>query len=235
MWDDEDDISDQKELDQNRRRKRNTCSRPDGSNDPSKVRPYLKWEVLQCGLKTSGEPGYGEWRTRMDSVRKDIECYFDRLKQSFMVLKVPNNFRKKVNIADMMFTLVAIQNMILECKVATNEYHSWELQENWQNVNPAAVPEINWIDLEHALDLVEEEDMTEEEAAVDHFIRCLPQIRKKNKNNAEIHNNDGYHDVGNTFFPLDYQVRIMQHLAGWTEDIQMNLKKFSLHGNKSFW
>ena len=83
---------------------------------------YLEGEVLQCGLKSSSEPGYGEWRTRMESVRKDIECYFGRLKQRFRVLKVPNNFRKKVNIDDMMFTLVAIQNMILEWKVATNEY-----------------------------------------------------------------------------------------------------------------
>ena len=40
---------------------------------------YLKWEVLQCGLKTSSEPGYSDWRTRMESVRKDIECYFDEL------------------------------------------------------------------------------------------------------------------------------------------------------------
>ena len=37
---------------------------------------YLKWEVLQCGLKSSSEPRYGEWRTIMESVRKDIECYF---------------------------------------------------------------------------------------------------------------------------------------------------------------
>ena len=91
----------------------------------------------------------------MESVRKDIECYFGRLKQRFRVLKVPNNFRKKVNIDDMMFTLVAIQNMILEWKVATNEYQSWELQANWKNINLAAVPEMNWINLEHAIDLTE--------------------------------------------------------------------------------
>ena len=55
----------------------------------------------------------------------------------------------------MMFTLVAIQNMILEWKVATNEYQSWELQANWQNINMATVPEMNWIKLEHAIDLAE--------------------------------------------------------------------------------
>ena len=171
----------------------------------------------------------------MESVRKDIECYFGRLKQRFRVLKVPNNFRKKVNIDDMMFTLVAIQNMILECKVATNEYYSWELQENWQNVNPAAVPEINWIDLEHALDLVEEGDMTEEEATVDHFIRCLPQIRKKNKNNTEIHNNDGYHDVGTDFLFIGLRGQDRAAL-GWMDWGQTDEpEKVRFTRKKSFW
>ena len=42
VWDDEDDIADEKELDSNRRQKRNTWLRPGGSNDPSKGRP-LYW------------------------------------------------------------------------------------------------------------------------------------------------------------------------------------------------
>ena len=37
------------------------------------------------------------------------------------------------------------------------------------------------------------------------------------------------------FCSLDYGVRIMQHLVGWTGDSQMDLKKIGLHGNKSFW
>ena len=43
MWDDEDDIAEEKEKNQNLRRKRNTWPRPGGSNDPSKGRP-LYWE-----------------------------------------------------------------------------------------------------------------------------------------------------------------------------------------------
>ena len=43
MWDDEDDIADEKEIDSNWRRKRNTLSRPGGCNNPSKGRP-LYWE-----------------------------------------------------------------------------------------------------------------------------------------------------------------------------------------------
>ena len=57
---------------------------------------YLKWEVLQCGLKSSSEDNYNEWRKRLESVRKDIECYFGCLKQRFKVLMIPNTFRKKI-------------------------------------------------------------------------------------------------------------------------------------------
>ena len=58
---------------------------------------------------------------------------------------------------------------------------------------------MNCIELEHAIDLAEKEDTNEEEAAVDHLLWCLPKNRKRNKNNAEIHNNDEYHDVGTDF------------------------------------
>ena len=59
---------------------------------------------------------------------------------------------------------------------------------------------MNWIKLEYVIYLAEEEDTIEEESAVDHFLWCLPKILKKNKNNVEIQNNDGYHDVGTDFF-----------------------------------
>ena len=42
VWDDEDDIADEKKFDSNWRQNRNTWSRPGGSNDPSKGRP-LYW------------------------------------------------------------------------------------------------------------------------------------------------------------------------------------------------
>jgi len=157
---------------------------------------YLKWEVLQCGLKTSSEPGYSEWRKRMESVRKDIECYFGRLKQRFKVLKNPILFHQKCNIDDMMFTLVAIQNMILDWKVETNEYQSWEVQANWQTINPSALPESNWSELQQALILAESEDREEEEATTDHILWCVPQIRKRKKKKD---GNDEFHGIGTDF------------------------------------
>jgi len=68
---------------------------------------YLRWKVLQCGLRDYSDPNYVEWRRRMESVRKDIECYFGRLKQRFKILRIPNLILKKEKNDNMMFTLVA--------------------------------------------------------------------------------------------------------------------------------
>ena len=57
---------------------------------------YHKWEILQFGVKSSSDPKYAEWRKKMELVRKDIECYFGRLKQRFKLLKIPNHLKKRV-------------------------------------------------------------------------------------------------------------------------------------------
>ena len=155
---------------------------------------YLKWEVLQCGLKHSSEPGYSEWRKRMESVRKDIECYFGRLKQRFKVLKIPNNFRKKKEIDDMMFTLVALQNMILQFDVEMQEFQSWDVQLKWQSVNISEIPEENIDRVLHALEVAENEDVGEE--CDPHWFRPkVLKIHKKGKKNED----EDYHDIGTDF------------------------------------
>ena len=53
----------------------------------------------------------------MESVRKDIECYFGRLKQRFKMLRIPSHMRTKKKIDDIMFTIVAIQNMLLDTQL----------------------------------------------------------------------------------------------------------------------
>ena len=68
---------------------------------------YLRWKCLQCGLKHSSDEDYVLWRRRMESVRKDIECYFGRLKQHFKVLRTPNLLKDKVKIDNMMFCKLA--------------------------------------------------------------------------------------------------------------------------------
>ena len=69
---------------------------------------YLRWKCLQCGLKHSSDEDYVLWRQRMESLRKDIQCYFGHLKQRFRVLRTPNLLTDKVKIHNMMFSVVAI-------------------------------------------------------------------------------------------------------------------------------
>ena len=92
---------------------------------------YLRWKCLQCGLSTSSDDDYVEWRMKMESVRKDIECYFGRLKQRFKILRIPT----KQKIDDIMFTIVAIQNLLLNYTIAAECHTSWEVQLKWQKVN----------------------------------------------------------------------------------------------------
>ena len=130
----------------------------------------------------------------MESVQKDIECYFGRLKQRFKLLKIPNNFRKKKQIDDMMFTLVALQNMILQFDVEMQEFQSWDVQLNWQNVNISGIPEENVDKVLHALEVAEDEDVDEE--CDPHWFRPkVLKIHKKGKKNED----EDYHDIGTDF------------------------------------
>ena len=97
---------------------------------------YLKWKCLQCGLKHSSDADYVLWRRKMESVWKDIECYFGRLKQRFKMLRIPNLLKDKTQIDNMMFTIVAIQNMVLTYSLAAEEIRSWSVQLKWQYSDP---------------------------------------------------------------------------------------------------
>ena len=68
-------------------------------------------------------------------MRKDIECYFGRLKQRFKILRIPNLMKTKEKIDDMMFTIVAIQNMLLDYSTAAQLHTSWTVQLDWQKVD----------------------------------------------------------------------------------------------------
>ena len=63
----------------------------------------------------------------MELVRKDIECYFGRLKQRFRMLRVPNLLTDKEKIDNMMFSIVSIQNMVHDYVIAADEMRSWSV------------------------------------------------------------------------------------------------------------
>ena len=93
---------------------------------------------------------------------KTIECYVGRPQQRFKVLKIPKSFRKKHQIINMMFTLVALQNMILNFDVGMREYKSWTVQLKWQQANISRTTEETIDEVFQSLEDTEEEDVNKE-------------------------------------------------------------------------
>ena len=157
---------------------------------------YLRWKCLQCGLRTSSDDDYINWRIRMESVRKDIECYFGRLKQRFKILKIPNLIQSKKKIDDMMFTIVAIQNMLLDYSTTADFHSSWTVQMDWQKVdmNNHGMNE-SLSELLQKLAVAEEEDVNEENDPL--WIRPLVRKRKIARNGLSTLT--AFHDSGKDF------------------------------------
>ena len=136
----------------------------------------------------------------MESVRKDIECYFGRLKQRFKILRIPNLIRTKKKVDDMMFTIVAIQNMLLDYSTTAQLHTPWMVQLDWQKVDMndhngnASLSK-----LLRKLALAEKEDVDEE----DHPLWIRPRVRKKKalkKGLLMVHVfTDEFHDTGHDF------------------------------------
>ena len=97
----------------------------------------------------------------MESVRKDIECYFGCLKQKFNILRIPNLIKKRKKIYNMMFTLVAIQNMLLDYSIVNEEMTSWGIQLKWQKID-FTEEKYSVDELLNNLALAENEDVQEE-------------------------------------------------------------------------
>ena len=156
---------------------------------------YLRWLVLMCGLRDNSDPDYVEWRRKMESVRKDIECFFGRLKQRFKILRIPMLLTNKQHIDNMMFTIVAIQNMLLDYSIASEEITSWGVQLKWQKVDFTGTSG-SLSELIANLALAEDEDVQEE--ADPRWFR--PLVRKKVKRKDSIWKlTDDFHDPGKDF------------------------------------
>ncbi|CAM9986672.1 unnamed protein product [Discosporangium mesarthrocarpum] len=50
---------------------------------------YHKWRYLMCSFKASSTQAQLKWSNWLESVRKDVESYFGRLKGRFRILKLP--------------------------------------------------------------------------------------------------------------------------------------------------
>ena len=50
----------------------------------------------------------------LESVRKDVECFFGRVKGRFRILKLPLFFRQKIQIDNIWFTCYILHNLLHE-------------------------------------------------------------------------------------------------------------------------
>ena len=74
--------------------------------------------------------GYHPWEATQ-AVRKDIECYFGRLKSRSRMLKTPVSFHSKTDIDNAFFTCVGLQNMLHDCDKEIGNLTMWDVEADW--------------------------------------------------------------------------------------------------------
>ncbi|CAM9772881.1 unnamed protein product, partial [Sphacelaria rigidula] len=65
---------------------------------------YHKWRVLINPTKAPLTQGEIEWSKWLESVRKDVECFFSSLKGRFRILKLPILYRRRDDIDKLFLT-----------------------------------------------------------------------------------------------------------------------------------
>lgn len=97
---------------------------------------YHKWAATQAASKVCSNPQYAIWRQQMESVRKDIECFFGQMKARFRLLKLPVSFHKKEDIDNVVSVCVCLQNIIHDWDKANGDKTSWEVQADFEDEVP---------------------------------------------------------------------------------------------------
>ncbi|CAN0185409.1 unnamed protein product [Pylaiella littoralis] len=73
---------------------------------------YNKWEILIPPSKFAGTDIEIRWSKALESVRKDVECFFGILKGRFRILKLGILFQSLEDINNMFFTCCTLHNML---------------------------------------------------------------------------------------------------------------------------
>ena len=82
---------------------------------------YLNWVILQCPSTSIADGPLYHWSKRLESVRKDIECVFGRLKIRYSILKNRLRLHYKADI-DKVFRVCCILHNMLLVNDGWNEY-----------------------------------------------------------------------------------------------------------------
>jgi hypothetical protein len=91
---------------------------------------YHKWRILQMPEKRVADTAsmyYLKWSKRLESLRKDVECFFGALKVRFLILNGHIRVQKIKTVDNIFFTCCALHNQLLE----------WDELDNWSAGIPA--------------------------------------------------------------------------------------------------
>ena len=98
--------------------------------------PYLitdKWRIMQCPIKFCTNQSELRWSSRLESVRKDVECYFDRLKARFRILQSNILFHHQHKVDNVFVASSILHNMNLVhdgLDIAWKDPANWETPED---------------------------------------------------------------------------------------------------------
>ena len=87
---------------------------------------YAKWRMLQAPIKSSSSLDEMKWSTRLENVRKDVECYFGRLKIRFRILRSRVMFHKQSRVDNVFFAACIMHNMLIEDDGLDEGWHDEE-------------------------------------------------------------------------------------------------------------
>ena len=86
---------------------------------------YHKWKFMQCPATVCDTDILHKWPSKMESMRKDVECTFGSLKKRFIILDKGLNFRSRWKCDNIVFCCMVLHNMIL----------SHDNAMDWENVD----------------------------------------------------------------------------------------------------
>ena len=75
---------------------------------------HAKWRMLQAPINSSSSLDDMKWSTRLESVRKDVECFFGLLKIHFRILRSPVIFHKRNRVENVFFAACIAHNILIE-------------------------------------------------------------------------------------------------------------------------
>ena len=89
---------------------------------------YHRWRCLQCPMGALATKQEQLFSTRIESVRKDVECTFGILKGRFRILKLPLLFHRQSDVDNVFFTCCVLHNMLHRNAARVFQ---WEQDADW--------------------------------------------------------------------------------------------------------